>query len=365
VLATAAPQITGTGSTGATDAASVTVRIYVGTSASGAPIETLTAALSAGAFATAPANIGDGTYTVQASQADQAGNVGTSAPRTFRIDTTAPAVTITAPADGNSSTATTPTFAGTAGDAAGDGGTVTVKVYGGSSVSGSPVQTLTATRSGTSWSVPVSAALAIGTYTAQAEQSDSVGHTGTSAPSTFTIVATPPTNHAPACTDGTKSTPNATPASIALTCTDADGDALTLSIIAAPGHGSLGTISSGSVTYTPTGTYAGPDSFTFKASDGKSDSNVATISITVGSPGPPPLPTPKPKPKKCTVPDVVGKSLDAAKAAIAKGHCTTGSVHHARSKKVKKGYVLSQSHRPGQKLAVNTKINLVVSRGKK
>jgi beta-lactam-binding protein with PASTA domain len=40
-------------------------------------------------------------------------------------------------------------------------------------------------------------------------------------------------------------------------------------------------------------------------------------------------------------------------------------VHCARSKKVKKGYVMSQSHRPGQKLAVNTKINLAVSRGKK
>ena len=30
-------------------------------------------------------------------------------------------------------------------------------------------------------------------------------------------------------------------------------------VVAPPGHGSLGAISSGSVTYTPTGTYAGPD----------------------------------------------------------------------------------------------------------
>jgi hypothetical protein len=36
-----------------------------------------------------------------------------------------------------------------------------------------------------------------------------------------------------------------------------------------------------SATYTPTAGYRGSDSFTFKASDGKLDSNVATVSITV------------------------------------------------------------------------------------
>ena len=465
VLGTATPQITGTGSTGATDATSVTVRIYSGSSASGSPIQTLTPALASGAFATAAASLADGTYTVQATQADQAGNVGTSAARTFRDRHDG------ADRDDHSSRLTAARrprrrrrSPGRPGTTRATPATVTVKVYSGSSVSGSPIQTLTATRSGTAWSVPASAALALGTYTAQAEQSDSVGHTGRSAPSTFTIVAPPPSNQAPmctdgtkigaerdadvdhahvhrrgrrradtvdrraarprharldhrrfghvhadghvlrratrsrsrratgrrtptsqrsrspsdrpvlrhrrttprSCTDGTKTTPNATPASITLACTDADGDALTLSIVAAPGHGSLGSINAGSVTYTPTGTYAGSDSFTFKASDGKADSNVATISITVGPASPPtPTPTPKPKPKKCTVPQVVGKTLDVARDAIKKAHCATGKVNYARSRKVKKNVVLAQSHRPGQKLAVNTKINLVVSRGKK
>ena len=89
---------------------------------------------------------------------------------------------------------------------------------------------------------------------------------------------------------------------------------LTLSIVAAPGHGSLGSIGAGSVTYTPTGTYAGADSFTFKAADGKADSNVATISITVESPSSTP-PPPKPKPKTCKVPDVVGNTLESTKDA--------------------------------------------------
>src|SRR5262249_55977146 len=154
----------------------------------------------------------------------------------------------------------------------GDTGSVTVRVYSGTSASGSPVQALLATRSGTSWSVPASSALALGTYTAQAQQLDSVGHTGTSAASTFTIVAPPPSNHAPPCTNGSASTPNATPTSVTLTCSDSDGDALTLSIVAPPGHGTLGAIASGSLTYTPTGTYSGGDTFTFKASDGKADS---------------------------------------------------------------------------------------------
>jgi hypothetical protein len=177
-------------------------------------------------------------------------------------------------------------------------------------------------------------------------------------------VAPPPSNHAPTCTGASINVPNATPTSTTLTCTDSDGDPLTLSIVAPPGHGTLGTIgATGSVTYSPTGTYAGPDTFTFKASDGKADSNIATVSITVAEvPFTPPPPTP---PKKCKVPNVVGKTLAAAEAAIRKAHCRTGTVSYARSKKIKKGLVISQNHRAGAVLAHNAKINLVVSRGKK
>jgi len=363
VLDTHTPSFSGTYSTGATDLSNVTVKIYSGSSASGSPLQTLTPVLTTGAFAAVAASLADGTYTAQATQSDQAGNVATSAAVTFRLDTTAPAVTITSPANGSSSTTTLPTFAGSAGSDAGDAATVTVNVYAGPSVSGSPLQTLSATRSGTSWSVPASAALALGIYTAQAVQSDSLGHTGTSAASTFTIVAPAPSNHAPACTNGSLSVPNATPTSTTLTCTDADGDPLTLSIVAPPGHGSLGAIgATGSVTYTPTGTYSGADTFTFKASDGKADSNIATVSITVAQA---PFTPPPTTATKCKVPNVVGKTLAAAKAAIARAHCKTGTVSYASSKKIKKGLVISQSRRAGLTVAKNSKINLVISRGKK
>jgi len=66
----------------------------------------------------------------------------------------------------------------------------------------------------------------------------------------------------------------------------------------------------------------------------------------------------------CSVPKVVGKRLAAAKAAIAQNHCRTGRVRHASSPNVAKGRVISQSLRPGRSFVENTRVNLVVSRGR-
>jgi hypothetical protein len=88
-------------------------------------------------------------------------------------------------------------------------------------------------------------------------------------------------NHAPAAQDTTATTDEDTPTQVTLRATDADGDPLTLAIASQPSHGKLGPISGDKVTYTPGPDFGGSDSFTFKASDGKLDSNVATVSITV------------------------------------------------------------------------------------
>ena len=72
-----------------------------------------------------------------------------------------------------------------------------------------------------------------------------------------------------------------TAVSVPLSCTDPDGDALTLSKVANPTKGTLGAISGGSVTYTPNAGEFGADSFTYKASDGTADSAAATVSITI------------------------------------------------------------------------------------
>jgi beta-lactam-binding protein with PASTA domain len=65
------------------------------------------------------------------------------------------------------------------------------------------------------------------------------------------------------------------------------------------------------------------------------------------------------------VPKVTGKTLAAAKTAITRKHCRTGKVRRAYSKRTGKGRVISQSRRAGQVLAPGTKVNLVVSRGRR
>ena len=107
-------------------------------------------------------------------------------------DYVAPAITLTAPADGAAINTATPTLSGAAGNATGDATTVTVKIYSGTSATGTPVQTRTPTRSGATWTTTATT-LAAGTYTAQATQTDTAGNTGTSTANTFTIDTTKPT----------------------------------------------------------------------------------------------------------------------------------------------------------------------------
>ena len=75
---------------------------------------------------------------------------------------------------------------------AGDSATVTVRVYAGNDALGTPVQTLSATRVGVSYSVDASSALASGVYTAQAEQLDGGGNRGRSSANTFSVDAPAP-----------------------------------------------------------------------------------------------------------------------------------------------------------------------------
>ena len=73
--------------------------------------------------------------------------------------------------------------------------------------------------------------------------------------------------------------------SITLSGSDADGDALTYSVVAFPVNGSLvGTPPS--LIYTPAAGYSGTDSFAFKVNDGSVDSADATVIITVNPSGP-------------------------------------------------------------------------------
>jgi streptogramin lyase len=67
---------------------------------------------------------------------------------------------------------------------------------------------------------------------------------------------------------------------------------------------------------------------------------------------------------QCVVPKLVGKKLAAARAAVKAANCAVGKVTKKASKK-KSGVVISQTPKPGGKLAKLAKVNLVVSKGKK
>jgi hypothetical protein len=186
------PTLAGSADVGVGDESTVMVRIYEGGSVGGASVASKSVSVSGGGWSYTPPNLADGTYTASVSQGDAAGNVGTSAAVTFTVDTSAPVIAVTAPTAGAALSTSKPTVSGLAGQANGDDPSVTLKLYAGSTVSPSPLQTNEVTPSGASWTIGVASALADGTYTVLAEQSDQAGNTGTSAAVTFTIDTTLP-----------------------------------------------------------------------------------------------------------------------------------------------------------------------------
>ena len=103
-------------------------------------------------------------------------------------------------------------------------------------------------------------------------------------------------NNPPVAEDQSVETDKNESIDITLEAIDPDNDPLTYIITSLPSNGSLkegGTeitsvpysLLGNTVTYTPNTDYTGSDSFTFKANDGKEDSNEATVSITVKEEG--------------------------------------------------------------------------------
>jgi large repetitive protein len=87
-------------------------------------------------------------------------------------------------------------------------------------------------------------------------------------------------NDAPSSASQEATTLEDTPKPLTLGGADVDGDALSYEIVSGPEHGSI----SGDVadrTYTPAANYHGPDSFTYRVSDGSAESEVATVTLTV------------------------------------------------------------------------------------
>jgi hypothetical protein len=68
---------------------------------------------------------------------------------------------------------------------------------------------------------------------------------------------------------------------------------------------------------------------------------------------------------RCVVPNVRGRTVKQAKARLARARCSLGRVTRAYSRRVGAGRVIRQNRRPGARLAIRTRVNVVVSRGRR
>ena len=105
-------------------------------------------------------------------------------------------------------------------------------------------------------------------------------------PNATVYVTVTPVNDAPVANAQTITAVVGTSSAVTLAGTDVDGNSLTYSIVSQPTRGTVTPLTgSRNVTYTPTGTNVGSDSFTFKVNDGTIDSATATVSVSVTNSG--------------------------------------------------------------------------------
>ncbi len=151
-----------------------------------------------------------------------------------------------------------------------------------------------------SGSVKVNPSTGVITYTPEAAFSGSATFTytvkdNTGATSNAAIVTVNVTagNKAPVVRNGTLSVTEDIAASGTLIATDPEGGPLTFSIVSNGGAGvaTITNAATGAYTYTPQPNANGGDSFTFRASDGSLNSNVATVRVIIRAVNDAPQPT--------------------------------------------------------------------------
>ena len=116
-----------------------------------------------------------------------------------------------------------------------------------------------------------------GSYTLRLEAEDGRGGRDMA---TITIVVQAAANRPPTANDLSVSTPQDTAVAVTLSATDPDGNSLSYVIVSQPSQGSLSGVAP-NLLYTPNSGFVGEDSFTFRANDGLSESNLATVRISV------------------------------------------------------------------------------------
>ena len=191
VITDSTPTVAGTAGTTDGTAASVSVEVFEGQTTSGAPLRTLSATRDAttGAFSVDLASLTDGTYTVVAVQ--QSGSAPGRAVSTFRIDSTGPDLTLTTPADGATTSDSSPSIKGVAGVATGDDAEVTIRVYEAGATSPLATATVYRRNAGDGAFAYLSDILPDGAYRVTAEQRDEVDNTTTKT-TNFSVQAVAP-----------------------------------------------------------------------------------------------------------------------------------------------------------------------------
>ncbi len=111
--------------------------------------------------------------------------------------------------------------------------------------------------------------------------------TADSLPAGISVMVTP-ADDPPTANGASVTVKEDTSASINLTGTDPDGDPLTFTVVRAPTHGTLSG-KAPNLTYTPDPNFSWLDSFTFRVSDGKTESVPATVLISVTPVNDPPI----------------------------------------------------------------------------
>lgn len=88
-------------------------------------------------------------------------------------------------------------------------------------------------------------------------------------------------NQAPSANNASFTTQADTELTGMLSAVDADGDALTFTVVNESANGEVVVDEDGSFTYLPNANYTGGDSFSFRVSDGDRESNVANVDIVI------------------------------------------------------------------------------------